>query len=565
MTLLGRLPQWFPKVKLEIQGREVLKNYTKRANRFLEIQENRIIKLISNREYEKATWLWFILLKNSRTYQIVLMNRVIPSWYYEFTQAEVLKFLSEVQRKCRKWDWKLTLQRFYIEKKNGKWRPIGAPTLVSRIMSKAFTDMVYFIFESGLKDFQHGYRLEKGCFTALYEVWEMFYIHKYKEAYEFDFKSFFNKVPIDGVYDSLKRRSTLLAETFWRIMKEIHYRFEELKEEEELKEYEEIEEELLDKEGKIKKAIKKLIVRTGLPQGLSMSPLLATMAIESTDPPRTLVMYADDGIIFGEYLAMRHWFYGLARQGINIEPSKTRKIEDEFKFLGTKWNLKENWVEWEDQRLTWDENEIKTEQGLKRIKDWFQRVANLYGKKPDTWEWNIKNQSFAMIHKERMEGLDYVVTVLKGLLYDQQYKGKRYFTGKGIYNISALSSLCCGSLLKKLWDLKQTSSHRGRTLIKINRKNIDIDSSDKFRFEMMNKVLYFEGTRIYKSLFNRPTDFPRQRMDWTIKESMRIEKQKAYKGKGMTFTKKSTRKVERVSIDRQITNFIKASKNYQSM
>jgi hypothetical protein len=44
---------------------------------------------------------------------------------------------------------------------------------------------------------------------------------------------------------------------------------------------------------------KDIIVREGLPQGLSISPLLATLALESTKTPRNLLMYADDGLIFG--------------------------------------------------------------------------------------------------------------------------------------------------------------------------------------------------------------------------------------------------------------------------
>lgn len=40
--------------------------------------------------------------------------------------------------------------------------------------------------------------------------------------------------------------------------------------------------------------------RTGLPQGLSMSPILATLAIELLEPPKGLVMYADDGLIISD-------------------------------------------------------------------------------------------------------------------------------------------------------------------------------------------------------------------------------------------------------------------------
>lgn len=71
----------------------------------------------------------------------------------------------------------LTLKRYYLDKgmektgvPNGKFRPIGAPTLVSRVISKSLNDMIYFVFEKDLKHFQHGYRMNKGCYSALLEV-----------------------------------------------------------------------------------------------------------------------------------------------------------------------------------------------------------------------------------------------------------------------------------------------------------------------------------------------------------------------------------------------------------
>lgn len=42
-----------------------------------------------------------------------------------------------------------------------------------------------------------------------------------------------------------------------------------------------------------------IIMREGLPQGLGISPLLATLAIEMFEPPKGLIMYADDGIFVG--------------------------------------------------------------------------------------------------------------------------------------------------------------------------------------------------------------------------------------------------------------------------
>jgi len=41
-------------------------------------------------------------------------------------------------------------------------------------------------------------------------------------------------------------------------------------------------------------------VRKGLPQGLSISPILATMVLDSLPAVEGLVMYADDGVILSD-------------------------------------------------------------------------------------------------------------------------------------------------------------------------------------------------------------------------------------------------------------------------
>jgi retron-type reverse transcriptase len=65
--------------------------------------------------------------------------------------------------KMRAWDMKLLIHRFYIEKKNGKMRPIGSPNIESRMISKAFTDLIYSITENTRNPDQHAYVKRKGA------------------------------------------------------------------------------------------------------------------------------------------------------------------------------------------------------------------------------------------------------------------------------------------------------------------------------------------------------------------------------------------------------------------
>lgn len=46
--------------------------------------------------------------------------------------------------------------------------------------------------------------------------------------------------------------------------------------------------------------VKPNMVRSGVPQGLSISPILATLVLELFKPPQGLNMYADDGLFISE-------------------------------------------------------------------------------------------------------------------------------------------------------------------------------------------------------------------------------------------------------------------------
>jgi len=86
-------------------------------------------------------------------------------------------------------------------------------------------------------------------------------------------------------------RSRYLAEIIARVIIQIDYKLHDLKEEAELKYI-----------GKVRKGKRmvKLIEREGMPQGLNISPLLATLVLELVKAPKGLIMYADDGLFLAE-------------------------------------------------------------------------------------------------------------------------------------------------------------------------------------------------------------------------------------------------------------------------
>lgn len=530
-TALGRLPQFWPMNRFEGPTSTALKSHTKKANKFLIHQEKRILFAISEGKYERAAFIWMLLLKRSVSYQLVLLNRTVKPWYFKYSVTDVHKLFMELRRHCMKWDLEMVLQRVYLDKgmekygiPNGKLRPIGAPTLVSKMISKAVTDMVYYIHRSELKSWQHGYRLEQGCFSALYQVWQHIFVDKKEYIYEFDFRSFFNTVPHEYVKEALLRRSELLCNLALSLIRNVRYIFNKLEKESELvimpklefpKEHNLNKAEISNRREAIEKSqnfTKKLpiILRNGVPQGLPISPLLATLALEVTSTPKNLVMYADDGLIFGDNEDERNkWFEELEFNGISTASEKTGRVENEFRFLGTDWNIKERWVKYENHILKWSKEEESILNDHKRIRSWFKRVASVYGAKPTEWTWEIDKNSWIMRFpiNLRSDPVKYLLVLTHSYLsavretfgfkekdWDptKAYTGYKFFPSVNkIFSISASSSKCCADFLRQWKQLNLPKEMVKETLRKSVEK-IKLSKGQQRKLEklMDSPVLY---------------------------------------------------------------------------
>lgn len=87
----------------------------------------------------------------------------------------------------------------------------------------------------------------------------------------------------------------------------------------------------------VNKKPKFLVLRSGMPQGLSISPLLSTLAQEFIPPHPGNVAYADDGLFFSED-PEEFYFYleTLGGYGVSIAEEKTKVVDKEkdIKFCG---------------------------------------------------------------------------------------------------------------------------------------------------------------------------------------------------------------------------------------
>lgn len=507
---LGRLPMWLSKTEGNYDYKKL-----KKVNRYLEYMESRLLKIHEQGDYNKIVLIWALLLKNSKSYQITIYHRTKKTWYWEISKKDAVKELTKFMNKCRNWDMKLTLERFYLNKETGdkfektykfkgdeRIRPIGSPTYESRMISKALNDLIYFVLHKDLSPFQHAYRLSRGCHTALIEVWFRIVVLKHTQIEEFDFKGFFNSVKIEWVISYMNTKSRRLAYWVQNVYDYIEYKFDrkldDLPVEREIK-----------VEPQFSKKWKHLIERKGLPQGLSISPILATALLNYLPKLEGLVMYADDGLIIRKRGSsdedIKQWFNWAWKLGIYREESKSGPVKNQFKFLGINFDLEKEEVSYKESKWTWKGRDINSYETWQEIYNWFKLVGQFYGKKPKEWTWNIHPDSFIThtgfhitgrkLLGKGMEYMESLRNILGKLINHRTYKGYRWFVGRGIYHISSSSTKCCVDLLRLQKDLR---------LVKV--KSISWSGPTRFN-RYKSKGKYFEEMELNRVDASPETEF----------------------------------------------------------
>lgn len=459
-----------------------------RANKYLDIQAMRIYKAAQSGDLEKAILIWCLLAKSSKVYQTYLYNKVRPQWYWKITQSQADKELIDVINHMRKWNLRSYVDRYYILKKNGKYRPIGAPRLTSKVMSRFLSDMVTSLLEpERIKDkfANHAYRPHKGVHTAIME-----FVREWKRCilvnktlphiYEFDLKSFFNNVTWTSIGQALDRKLSPLASTLvLTYLSHVRYNFrEEYKEEDELTpignyKTKEWAEDVLTLDSGFQilhkhKKIKPIYVRKGVPQGLPLSPVLATLTCEIPGAPKGTIMYADDGIYIGyKPNKFMDWVRSGQFSGRILQESKSREIEDVkntwIKFLGKTINLGSGAIY--DEKEGWF-NIYNDERALEA---WLKRGNHYKKNAKERWEWEMDYLSYAMNNKVSIFSIKmrYWIPILFYGIFKLEYKGYKWIPFRGIFSYTNTSTHCLHDLLKFVKQSKAHSSIRPTVRLKI--------------------------------------------------------------------------------------------------